>query len=90
MSTEVKMSEVTILYPDGKENVCSLNLQDPKEIQKIVGGYFDCLFCKDMPDHVLLINEEGAYKGLKVNVKATKLLGATLVGTVILAKTKDM
>jgi hypothetical protein len=43
-----------------------------KEVQKIVGGFVECLALKN--GDALLINEEGKLKDLPVNIEATHLL----------------
>lgn len=59
-----------------------------KDMQKAVGGYFETARLDD--PFRLIVNEEGAINGLKVNVKATRLYGwSPIFGDVLIMKSGE-
>ena len=57
-------------------------------IQKIVDGYFTIIPFAD--NRLMYVNEEGELKNLHINEEASKIVGYTIYGKVlIVGKTKD-
>ena len=55
---------------------------DIKNIQKIVGGYFTIIPLTN--NKLMYVNEEGELKQLQVNENATKMVGYTIYGNVLI------
>ena len=72
MNTNIKNKE--IIYYDTEP--------DMTIIQKIVNGYFTII---PLPNNKFMyVNEEGELKELKVNVKATEIVGYKIYGNVLI------
>ena len=55
---------------------------DFKDIQKIVGGYFTIIPLSS--NKTMFVNEEGELRQLKINKKATEMVGYTIYGNVLI------
>tara|TARA_B100001093_G_scaffold498082_1_gene545750 strand:- start:835 stop:1071 length:237 start_codon:yes stop_codon:yes gene_type:complete len=53
-----------------------------KTIQKIVGGYFTVIPLSN--NKLMYVNEEGELRQLKVNIEASRLVGYSIYGNVII------
>lgn len=51
------------------------------ELQKFVGGYIELMYLPE--DKVLVVNEDGLFKGLSLNAFASGLVGRPIVGNVV-------
>jgi len=60
------------------ENIETMGLDD---FQKLVGGYIEPLYGVD---NVAIVNEEGLLNRLPLNLKASNIMRAPLVGDVII------
>ena len=55
---------------------------DFKDMQKIVGGYFTIIPLSS--NKTMFVNEEGELRQLKINKKATEMVGYTIYGNVLI------
>jgi hypothetical protein len=78
-----KQYKYSILYADGKQEdfTCGKGELTLDKLQEIVGGYIEILDVKD--GKTLVVNEEGLFKNLSRNTKASSLYGAPLDGNVV-------
>lgn len=58
------------------------------ELQKIVNGYIEIVYLKN--NDILVVNEEGAINGSKLNLKASKIYGSPIFGDVLHCKSKEV
>lgn len=59
-----------------------------KELQCIVGGYIEIVHLKD--GNILVVNDEGAINGSRINIRASKIYGSYLFGDVLHCKSKEV
>jgi hypothetical protein len=59
-----------------------------KELQKLIGGYFEFIILGD--GYVMVVDEDGTRKGLAINWKAAEIYGARIVGDVLIAKRGEL
>ena len=60
---------------------------DFRIIQQKVGGYFTTI---PLPNkNIMYVNEEGEIKNLSVNIKASKMVGYTIYGDVLIVNSVD-
>ncbi len=71
----------TLIHNDGSQRQLKVGEYSTLEQkQKLVGGYIEFAYCEDC---VLIVNEEGVFKGLDINEEATALYGHVIVGDAI-------
>ena len=71
----------TLIKNDGSQRQLKVGEYSTlQQKQALVGGYIEFAYCEDC---VLIVNEEGMFKGLDVNEEATSLYGNVIVGDVI-------
>ena len=82
----LKPPEALIIECEQRENkkVIYYYKDEPefKTIQKIVGGYFTIIPLEN--NKIMFVNEEGELKKLKINKKATEIIGFNIYGIVII------
>ena len=59
-----------------------------KQMQDAVGGYIELVRLAD--DDVMIVNKEGLNLRLPINEHASKIVGQTIVGNVLICKGKDL
>jgi hypothetical protein len=75
-----------VISPDG--NVENLTDTKLKTLQEAVGGYIEIIDIGN--GEVLIVNEEGNMLGLPPNHVATKMLGKSIVGNVVLTNRSNL
>ena len=65
------------------EHIQTMGLDD---FQKLVGGYIEPIYGVD---YVAIVNEEGLLKRLPLNMRASNMMKAPLVGDVIIMSWKE-
>lgn len=63
-----------------------------RTLQKLVGGYIECLY---VGDKIMVVNEEGKLQGLPVNKRATEIalkngINDIIVGDVVLCNPDEI
>lgn len=63
-----------------------------RTLQKLVGGYIECLY---VGDKIMVVNEEGKLRGLPVNKRATEIalkngINDIIVGDVVLCNPDEI
>ena len=89
------MNRLSALIPcNAKEEIRAVNpsLDDftLAELQKYVGGLIQIVPVRDEDSHydVLVVNEEGAFIDLPINIRATAYAGQMIVGEALLTKSE--
>lgn len=84
MEKEIDMHKPTLISPDGsKRTVEPRNGLDFTlgELQKLVDGYIEVV--RTSEDNILVVNEEGLLRDLKLNMVASALAGKYIVGPAV-------
>lgn len=77
-----------ILRTDGTTELTSdLSLEN---LQKIVGGYIEEIIPIDLPDSIMIVNEDGIAKNLPHNKAASAIADLVIVGDVVLCDRKEL
>jgi hypothetical protein len=76
---------VTEMLPDNDDGSYGL-----KVLQNAVGGLIELVPVKEDNDFMMIVNEEGLLKRLRINPVATILAGKPIVGAVAVIPTKSL